>query len=150
MTCMNQLKQTITTTMTKYGIMTILALAAVAAMSSCQESKRERLEREAIEYTEKNCPNMIVKDLIYLDSLVCRNDGKNNYVYYYSVKGDSAMYAEMNSKYNDAREMLLKSLRNSVDLRFVKAEGLNIIYAYYDATTHRKIQEYVFTPEDYN
>ncbi len=152
MTNMNNLKQTniATTTVKKYAVITFFAVVVISSMCSCQESKRERLEREAKEYTEKNCPCPIVQDIIYLDSLVCHNDGNNDYIYYYSVKGDSAMYAEMNSKYKEGREALLKSVRNSVDLRFVKAEGLNIIYSYYDATTHHKIQEYVFTPKDYN
>lgn len=152
MTNMNNLKQTniATTTVKKYAVITFFAVVVISSMSSCQESKRERLEREAKEYTEKNCPCPIVQDIIYLDSLVCHNDSNNDYIYYYSVKGDSAMYAEMNSKYKEGREALLKSVRNSVDLRFVKAEGLNIIYSYYDATTHHKIQEYVFTPKDYN
>lgn len=116
---------------------------------SCQESKRDRIEREAREYTEKSCPRAEFQDIIYLDSLVCHNDSLNNYVYYYSVKADSQMVQQMKSGYDDARKVLLKGVRNSIDLRYIKEERLNIVYAYYDAQTHKLIQKYVFTPNDY-
>lgn len=126
-----------------------LSLVAILSLTSCQESKRDRIEREAREYTEKNCPRAELQDIIYLDSLVCHNDSNDNYVYYYSVKADSVMIEQMKAGYDDARKLLLKGIRNSIDLRYIKEERLNIIYAYYDAATHKKIQEYVFTPEEY-
>ena len=139
--------------MAVYGIRTgavSLALLSLAlSLVSCQESRRDRIEREAREYTEKSCPRAEFQDIIYLDSLVCRNDSLDNYVYYYSVRADSAMVERMKSGYDESRELLLKGVRNSIDLRYIKEERLNIVYAYYDARTHELIQKYVFTPEDY-
>ncbi len=129
----------------------LIPLVIVTALSlvSCQESKRDRIEREAREYTEKSCPRAEFQDIIYLDSLVCHNDSLDNYVYYYSVRADSVMLERMKSGYDDARRLLLKGVRNSIDLRYIKNERLNIVYAYYDAETHELIQKYVFTPSDY-
>ncbi len=131
------------------GLTPLVLLSLGLTLQSCQESKRDRIEREAREYTEKSCPRAEFQDIIYLDSLVCRNDSLDNYVYYYSVKADSAMVEQMRSGYDAARELLLKGVRNSIDLRHIKEERLNIVYAYYDARTHELIQKYVFTPNDY-
>ncbi len=131
------------------GAVSLALLSLTLSLVSCQESRRDRIEREAHEYTEKNCPRAEFQDIIYLDSLVCRNDSLDNYVYYYSVRADSAMVERMKSGYDESRELLLKGVRNSIDLRYIKAERLNIVYAYYDARTHELIQKYVFTPEDY-
>lgn len=126
-----------------------LALTLMVFVTSCQESKRERFEREAREFTKKNCPRPEFEDIIILDSLVCHNDSNNDYVYYYSVKADSIMLEEMEKQHEQLKENLLKAIRNSVDLRHVKEEGLNIVYAYYNAETHEKVSEFRFTTEDY-
>ena len=126
-----------------------LALTLMVFVTSCQESKRERFEREAREFTKKNCPRPEFEDIIILDSLVCHNDSNNDYVYYYSVKADSIMLEEMEQQHEQLKENLLKAIRNSVDLRHVKEEGLNIVYAYYNAETHEKLTEFRFTTEDY-
>lgn len=126
-----------------------LALTLMVFVTSCQESKRERFEREAREFTKKNCPRPEFEDIIILDSLVCHNDSNNDYVYYYSVKADSIMLEEMEQQHEQLKENLLKAIRNSVDLRHVKEEGLNIVYAYYNTETHEKVSEFRFTTEDY-
>ena len=60
----------------------VLLLAVLLTFTACQESKRDRIEREAREFTEKNCPRAEFEDLIILDSLVFHNDGSNNFTYY--------------------------------------------------------------------
>ncbi len=127
----------------------LLSLLTLISFSSCQESKRKRIEREAKEFTEKNCPRMEFDNIIFLDSLVCHNDEKNDYVYYYSVNADSAKIADMKTKHSDTWNTLLKAVRSSVDLRYIKNEGLNIVYVYSDAKTHKKIDEYRFTIKNY-
>jgi len=44
----------------------------------------------------------------------------------------------------------LAAVRNSVDLRHVKAEGLDIVYSYYNPETGEEITSFTFTPADYN
>jgi hypothetical protein len=128
----------------------LLLTTALLLLTACQESKRERFEREAREYTAKNCPRAEYEDLIFLDSLVCPNDGSNTYTLYYSIHGDSAAMADLNEQYDDLYAVLLGGVRNSVDLRHVKAEGLDIVYAYYNPETGEEIASFTFKPEDYN
>ena len=128
----------------------LLLMAALLLLTACQESKRERFEREAREYTAKNCPRVEFEDLIFLDSLVCPNDGSNTYTLYYSIHGDSTAMADLVEQYDDLYAALLGGVRNSVDLRHVKAEGLDIVYAYYNPETGEEITSFTFKPEDYN
>mgnify|MGYP007069910442 CR=1 FL=1 len=130
-------------------LMAGLALALIVLVTSCQESKRERFEREAREFTKKNCPRAEFEDIIIFDSLVCHNDGNNDYVYCYSVKADSIMLEQLEQMHDELKENFLKAVKNSVDLRHVKEEGLNIVYAYYNAETHEMLTEFRFTTEDY-
>ena len=44
----------------------------------------------------------------------------------------------------------LGAVRNSVDLRHVKAEGLDIVYSYYNSETGEEITSFTFTKEEYN
>ena len=128
----------------------LLMMIAMLLLTACQESKRERFEREAREFTAKNCPRAEWDDLIFLDSLVCPNDGSNTITYYYSIHSDSASMAEIVDKYDDLYTTLLGAVRNSVDLRHVKEEGLNIVYSYNNPDTGEEITSFTFTPEDYN
>lgn len=128
----------------------LLMMIAMLLLTACQESKRERFEREAREFTAKNCPRAEWDDLIFLDSLVCPNDGSNTITYYYSIHSDSASMAEIVDKYDDLYTTLLGAVRNSVDLRHVKEEGLNIVYSYNNPDTGEEITTFTFTPEDYN
>ena len=135
--------------MNRIKLITLL-LSVLLIFTACQESKRDRIEREAREFTEKNCPRAEFEDLIILDSLVFHNDGSNNFTYYYSVHGDSMEMAEMVAQYELLQGELLKAVRNSVDLRHIKSEGLNIIYSYYNPDTKQEIASFCFKPEDYN
>lgn len=128
----------------------LFMMTALLLLTACQESKRERFEREAREFTAKNCPRAEWDDLIFLDSLVCPNDGSNTITYYYSIHSDSASMAEIVDKYDDLYTTLLGAVRNSVDLRHVKEEGLNIVYSYNNPDTGEEITSFTFTPEDYN
>lgn len=134
--------------MKRIALLSMIALLLL--LTACQESKRDRIEREAREFTEKNCPRAEFDDLIVLDSLVFHNDGSNNFTYYYSIHGDSTAIAEMHAKYDELYTALLTAVRNSVDLRHIKAEGLNIIYAYYNPESGEEIAAFTFYPEDYN
>ena len=138
-------------------IISVLTFLGVMVMllvnSSCQENRRDRIEREAKEYTSKSCPAVQYQDpvlTITLDSLVFHaDDPQNNYTYFYSFDGDAEAQANLNAKRDELYQTMLERVRNSVDLRHIKEEGFNIVYAYYKAGTDEKIIEFVFTPEDY-
>lgn len=136
-------------TKTQRIIHLIAVLTIMMTAMSCQESIGERFEREASEFTKRNCPRAEFQDIIYLDSLVYHNDGTNDYKYCYSVKADSIMLAEIVNQSDELKARLLQGIRNSVDLRHVKEAGLNIIYAYYNAENDELITEFRFGTEDY-
>jgi hypothetical protein len=101
-------------------------LGMVMVFAACQESKRESMEREASEYTQQNCPHAEFEDLIFLDSVTCPNDGSNKLTYYYSIHGDSTDMDAIEENHDELFMALLGAVRNSVDLKNVKAEGLDI------------------------
>lgn len=126
-------------------------IQAAACFTSCQESKIERFVRETAEYTKKNCPQRIGTDgIVVLDSLVFHDDGTLNYINYYSVNADSEQVAYLISNKEELRQQLLNGIINSIDLKNVKASGLNIIHRYVSADTHKPIFEFCFTQKDYN
>lgn len=126
-----------------------ITIMSVLAFSSCQESVRERLERETQEYTRKNCPKPEYQDIIILDSIVCHNDESNDYKFCYSVVADSLQIDFLISQKSELNDKLLAGVINSADLRHVKNAGLNIIYSYYIAETGEHLFDFCFTPEDY-
>lgn len=125
-------------------------LLVLLSLVSCQESRLDRIEREAKDYTLRNCPRRI--DVITtLDSVVFRNDGSLDYIYYYTVSLDSLLLAEFNRHAADIEEKTLHSLRNSIerDVREIRDAGLNIIYIYKDSVTGKPLQTFRFTKEQY-
>ena len=133
------------------AILTVAICTVTLFMQSCQESKIERFVRETAEYTKKNCPQRIgTNDLIILDSLVFHDDGTLDYINYYSVNADSVEVAYLISQKDELRQTLLSGIISSVELKNVKAEGLNIVHKYIKADTKEPIFDFRFTPEDYN
>ena len=119
-------------------------------LSACQESIGERLERETQEYTRKNCPQKFdAEGSIILDSLVFHNDGKNEYVYHYSLQHELAMPETFSQMRDELKTSLLNGIKNSAELRHIKDEGMTLKYVYYDASTHKVVASFRFTKEDY-
>ncbi len=119
-------------------------------LSACQESIGERLERETQEYTKRNCPQKFdAEGSIILDSLVFHNDGKNEYVYHYSIQHDLALPEIFGKMRDEMQTSLLNGIRNSAELRHIKDEGMTLIYKYYDTSTHKVVSTFKFTKEDY-
>jgi len=115
---------------------------------SCQEKRLDRFERETAEYTIRNCPNQI-DPITTLDSLVFHNDGSLNYMYYYSVNLTEEQKTLFKKQQSEIEDNTLKALRASIDMKAVKEAGLNIVYVYVDADTHKVITKFQFTKEQY-
>ena len=134
------------------NVRNILVLAAgMLLISSCQESKTARFERETQEFTKKNCPQVVNGNYkwIVLDSLVFHDDGSNNYISYYTVNSDSIDVSLLDQVWDDFSQELRRGVINSVELRHVKEAGLNILYTYRDSKTQKELAKFVFTKEDY-
>lgn len=127
-----------------WGLCFLLLLTFV----SCQEKRLDRFEREALDYTLRNCPHRL-DPITTLDSVVFHNDGTLDYIYYYTVSLDSQMIETFRKKSDDIAEITLRNVRNNIDLKAVKESGLNIIYLYRDSLTGKTIQTFRFTKEQY-
>ncbi|MDO4160187.1 MAG: hypothetical protein Q4D41_07015 [Prevotellaceae bacterium] len=124
----------------------IFLFISVLALSACHESLEDRAEREAKEFTMKNCP-MPVNEYITVDSMVYEKTARTIH-YYYTIKGQ----ADTTGISNDAaREGLLKSLKDNTSIKKFKEEGFNFAYTYFSAKNKgKKLIDFTFYPKDYN
>ncbi|MBQ9285877.1 MAG: hypothetical protein IJ209_06325 [Bacteroidaceae bacterium] len=117
-------------------------------MMSCTESFVERRQREAKEFTERECPRM-VDTYIRMDSMVFSME-PTGLVYYYTVLGDydkEELFTP--TLVEEFRSQLLTNINNSLDLRRDKEEGFTFTYHYFSASTGQTLIEASFGPEDY-
>ena len=112
----------------------------------CRESLEDRCAREAKEYTEKNCPSKIDKNVI-LDSMAFERDTHTLH-YDYTLTG----FADRDSVMEeiDAVGALREDLKNSTTLRVYKENKYRFAYTYHSEKDPKKIRlEVVFTDKDY-
>lgn len=150
--CPDQLAQAL-----KKMVLASCALVFMTCFTSCQESKTERLEREARELTEKNCPQRITPDgSVILDSIVYHNDGSNEIKYFYTVNTDDEGALALQLQKKELERQLLSGVNNSIDLRHVKEMGVTIVHYYNHTVTDsvgpprtENILTFQFTKNDY-
>lgn len=130
------------------GRLLFISSLLLCLLSACQESKMERFERETKDFTERNCPKQC-DAITILDSLVFHNDGTMDYRYYYSVDLTSKEESLFMQKLEDLRYECLEGIRNSVELKNVKAAGLNIVLSYFEKKTKKELVEFRYKKEDY-
>ena len=133
-----------------YARISILFLVLLVSFTSCQERKADFFERDAKEYTEKNCPQVFDK-YTTLDSVVYvrEKDGAGDLVQYYTLNLNEEARNELMKQLGELAEMNLTAVRNSIVFAKHKEEGVSFTYIYHDATTGEKIVEYHFTKKDY-
>lgn len=123
-------------------------LLCVTFLSSCQEKLNDRFEREAKEYTKKNCPQQC-DDVTVLDSLVFEQDGVGCLNVYYSLLLTQEEREQVMNKLGELGDVNLKAVRNSLNYEMYRKAGVNFRYVYIDATIGDKIVEYNFSKKDY-
>jgi len=127
-------------------------LALLLLLGSCQESKNQRFEREAREYTQRNCPQPITSDgMVVLDSMVFHDDGSNDLIHYYTFNADTAVLERIRQggpEVEMLRQQMLQKVKSSIDMRHIKDAGLNIIYDY-RTPTGAPLTRFTFTKADY-
>lgn len=133
-----------------YARISILFLVLLVSFTSCQERKADFFERDAKEYTEKNCPQVFDK-YTTLDSVVYvrEKDGAGDLVQYYTLNLNEEARNELMKQLGELAEMNLTAVRNSIVFAKHKEEGVSFTYIYHDAMTGEKIVEYHFTKKDY-
>lgn len=114
-------------------------------LCSCHESLEQRAGREAREYTRKNCPAQVAKN-VTLDSMTCV-EGSRTIHYYYTLSGPSDTTAINKA---EARKMVLDGIREATSIRAYKDEGFSFAYTYHSAKNKgQELFSVTLTEKDY-
>lgn len=135
--------------MNKFINTTIVLAAGMLLTLSCQESKGDRFEREAREYTEKKCPQKIDTEGIFVLDSVVFDKLSNTKHFYNSVMSDETVKQAFEEKKNEMYDQLLSAIINDPTLRQLKEEGITIVYSYADRDTGDSLGSFTFTKDDY-
>lgn len=125
-----------------------LIVMALCSLTACQKSIEERAEEEARVYTQKYCPTPVYNNT-RTDSLAfVRAD--RTFVYYCSLTGVLDSVEIINRFRDDLQAGLLKSIRESTQLKLYKDEGFNFHYVLRSEKSPKTVLfEATFKPEDY-
>ncbi|MBR1409907.1 MAG: hypothetical protein IJ580_02245 [Prevotella sp.] len=128
--------------MKKYLILSALCMV----LAACQESLEDRCERDAKEYTRKQCPAVMDSNTI-LDSLTFERETHTIH-YHYRLTGNAD--EEQALKKIDAVNILKQSLKNSTSVKTYKDNKYRFAYTYRSEKDPKKVLlEVVFTDKDY-
>ena len=126
----------------------ILQLFIIIISGCKKQTLEERLYQEAQQFTHKNCPKEIDKFTV-MDSCTF-SIPKRTYYYNYSVKGEldvDSLYTQ--SLYDRFRDQLLSDIKNSIQLKGCKDEGIILCYRYYSHRSGKLLMKQTFTKKDY-
>ncbi len=124
----------------------VALIAGAMLLTACQESLEDRCAREAKEFTEKNCPRAIDKEIV-LDSMTFEK-ATHTISYLYTLTGTMDDPQRIDSA--KFRELLLMEVKNSTNLKMYKDEGYSFRYCYYSEKENgTKLFEATFRKSDY-
>jgi ADP-ribose pyrophosphatase YjhB (NUDIX family) len=125
---------------------TITLLTVALLLAACQESLEDRCAREAQEYTKKNCPVRVVEHVLMDSMTFDRTTHTIGYAYTLEdLLDDSVALSKAHP-----RELLLKELKNTPNLKLYKEAGYNFRYIYYsNSKKGTKLFEATFLEKDY-
>ena len=115
-----------------YARVYFILLLFVLILSSCQEKKADFFERDAREFTQTHCPQMM-DDVTRIDSIVFvkKEDRMGDLLLYYSLFVDDASRKILMDNLGELADMNLKDLRNSVALVKYKEESSKVVFFHY-------------------
>ena len=124
----------------------VLLIMSIMLLTACQESLEDRCAREAKEFTEKNCPRAVDKEIV-LDSMAFEKS-THTISYLYTLMGTLDDPQRIDSKH--FRELLLMEVKNSTNLKLYKDAGYSFRYCYYSEKENgTKLFEATFRKSDY-
>lgn len=125
---------------------TVVLFMSIMLFVACQESLEDRCAREAKEFTEKNCPRAVDKEIV-LDSMAFEK-ATHTISYLYTLMGTLDDPQRIDSKH--FRELLLMEVKNSTNLKLYKDAGYAFRYCYYSEKENgTKLFEATFRKSDY-
>ncbi len=130
-------------------VLALLCMGTLLICGACnRETKDEKFKSDFQQFTQKECPKY-VDPCTRLDS-ACYDIASRTLSYHYTVQDmldDEAIYTE---ELTDAfHDDILKSLKNSIQLKTYKDEGITFRYDYRSTTTGKMLLVLTFTKEDY-
>lgn len=127
----------------------IASLGLLIMFSSCsRETKDEKFRRDFRQFTERECPKEM--DPYTRQDSVAYDIPSRTLTFYYTVKGDLDNDTIYTNELTDPfREMLLKDLKSSIQLKQYKDEGITFRHNYRSSSTGETLLEIAFTSEDY-
>ena len=124
----------------------LLFAAAMAVCTACQESLEEKADREAREYTEKNCP-LRMSESVVLDSFTF-DKGTHTFGYHYRLLGE--LDSEKTITPSQQQKTLVDGVRNTTALQPYREADFNFRYIYRSERDHDVIYfDTTIKPEDY-
>lgn len=126
----------------------LVAVAMTALLASCHESLEKRAQREAREYTQKNCPtpwqNSTRTDSVVFDIPTL------TYTYYCSVKDKMDDAALIDAHRRDISDGLLSDVKTNTTLKAYKDAGYSFAYVLRSAKKPGLVlYKTKITPKDY-
>lgn len=124
----------------------LFLLFSLPLLTACHESLEDKAEREADEFTKKNCP-IAVSENIVNDSMKYEKETRTIH-YFYTICGKADTTA-INKQ--QAKEELIKGVKDAMTIRTYKEHGFNFAYTYFSAKNKGQILiDVKVTPKDYN
>ena len=121
-------------------------IVGLLLLTACQETLEERCAREAREYSKKNCPAPLTKD-VTIDSMSF-DIATHTLTYSYTVSGVIDDTAVINR--NNPKEQLLRNLKNATSMKPYRDAGYRFRYVYYSTKNKgTKLFEATFLEKDY-
>lgn len=129
-------------------IVLLVCFAGMMCTTSCQESLPERCQREAKEYTEKNCPVKVENNVI-LDSMTF--DRKTLTInYFYTLENELDDETMIGTQADNLHTLMLNALKNATNIKLYKENGYNFHYIYLSRKDNRKkLLDILLKKEDY-
>ena len=105
-----------------------LSLLICLTLTACHENIDDRAEREAREYTEKNCPTP-ERDNSILDS-INYDRATRTLNHYYTLTGAADDTAHFEGSHPEMHEALADAIKNQTSNKMYKDAGFNFAYEY--------------------
>lgn len=126
----------------------IILLVGVAMLTACHESLEERAEREAKEFTEKNCPTP-VRENTRTDSLTYDKESRT-IGYWYTLCGQADNAEAIEADKEKLVGILRNELKASTQMKAYKDAGFRIRYVYHSEKNPQQVLlDVVFSEKDY-
>lgn len=123
-------------------------LGLLILLTGCKETMEQKLQREAREFTERNCPH-VIDDYTTLDSATYEK-ADTCYTYHFTVKGAldiDSLYGD--NLVSDLHDSYLSELKNNIEMKNLKEMGVTIQRIYRSESTGKPLLTLTFTKEEY-